>query len=213
MNWSNHPMLYQLPHWWHWLAYGQNAAVVAALGTVLAASAATAAGIFAARAYRATLVQLRIARKQLALARAQFHTERSRFEEERRRALRAAKALFERMRSEEESTRPRFRITNGYQLQGGLQNWEFQNCGTGAATEVSVSNSDETELQATESIVGSGSLIRLRTTPQALASDGILFRFKTEFGSRWQLIVRLDGTEEIRSGTRNYEPDEGGASH
>jgi hypothetical protein len=33
--WDNHPSLYQLLHWWHWLAYGQNAAVVGLIGLVL----------------------------------------------------------------------------------------------------------------------------------------------------------------------------------
>ncbi|MGP8259694.1 MAG: hypothetical protein ACLQM6_07035 [Acidobacteriaceae bacterium] len=32
--WENHPTLCQSLHWWHWLAYGQNAAVVGLIGLV-----------------------------------------------------------------------------------------------------------------------------------------------------------------------------------
>jgi hypothetical protein len=35
MNWTQHPTLYQLTHWWHWLTYGQNATVVALIGLIL----------------------------------------------------------------------------------------------------------------------------------------------------------------------------------
>jgi multidrug efflux pump subunit AcrA (membrane-fusion protein) len=35
MNWDNHPILYQLTHWWHWLTYGQNGATLGILLAVL----------------------------------------------------------------------------------------------------------------------------------------------------------------------------------
>ncbi len=200
-------MLYQLVHWWHWLAYGQNAAVVGALGTVVAALAATAAGVFAAHAYKATLSQLQIAREQLSLAHAQFDSERNRFEEELRIRAIAERARFDRMSAEEEATRPRFRMMNGYQPLGGMQRWEFKNFGTSAATEVSVSLRDGGGPLAKEGIVGVGAAIAFLCTPWDLEKEGLLFRFKTEFGSRWCIIVRLNGSEEIESVTRIYAPE------
>jgi hypothetical protein len=208
MNWATHPTLYQFTHWWHWLTYGKNSDALQAVGTVIAALAATAAGIYAACAYNATLAQLNIAREQLSLSHAQFETERARFEEEQRRVKRTARTLFERMSAEEDSARPRFKQTGGYMPNGGLQNWEFRNYGTSAATDVTVSSSNGSEELARETIVGAGSFIRFRTTPQTFEQGGILFRFKTEFGTKWQIIVRLDGTEEVRDVIRNYMPEE-----
>ncbi|MGD0481708.1 MAG: hypothetical protein ABSA42_16155 [Terracidiphilus sp.] len=207
MDWENHPTLYQLTHWWHWLTYGQNAVALEASATVIAALVATAAGIFAACAYKATVAQLRIARNQLQLAHTQFDTERARFEEERRRTLKAARALFERTSAEEESTRPRFRVVSGYQSSLAMQNWEFRNLGSSAATDVSVSKSDESEMLAQANIIRPGESIKIQATYQTVVKEGVIFRFRTEFGSRWQLIPRLDGTEEIRNVTRNYEPE------
>ena len=210
MNWLNHPTLYQLTHWWHWLAYGQNAAAIQALAAIIAASAAIAAGIFAARAYRATLTQLHIAREQLALVRAQFETERLRFDAERRRAARAARALFTRMSAEEEATRPRFRNTSGYSPAAAMQTWEFMNYGTSAATDVTVSSADGAQVLTHAPIVGSGGILRFQTSPRILDADGVLIQFKTDFGSRWQTVIRLDGSEDVRAVIRNYEPDEDG---
>lgn len=35
MHWAAHPVLYQLTHLWHWLGYGQNAAILGILGLAL----------------------------------------------------------------------------------------------------------------------------------------------------------------------------------
>jgi hypothetical protein len=175
---------------------------------VIAAIAATAAGIFAAFAYKATLTQLKLAREQLKLAQEQFKTERMRLEEERRRAIRVARAQFERMSAEEESTRPRFAFINGFQSSALLmQYWDAKNIGSSAATEVSVTTADEKNLLFQANIVGAGMTVRFQTTLHILDQEGVLFRFKTEFGSRWQLLVRRNGTEEVRNVTRIYQPE------
>src|SRR5476649_2630698 len=101
IDWEKHPDYYQLIHWWHWLTYGQNAAAVQAVCAIVATAAAIVAGLFAVRAYGATLGQLRIARGQWRLAHRQFIAERERLDEERHQAAQSALAIYQRTVSEE----------------------------------------------------------------------------------------------------------------
>jgi hypothetical protein len=72
MNWANHPTLYQLTHWWHWLAYGQNSVALATLAGCIGTVAVVTAGYFAYRTFTATVEQLTIAHEEASRAKAQY---------------------------------------------------------------------------------------------------------------------------------------------
>lgn len=202
---TQHPNLYQFTHWWHWLAYGQNAAVVQALAAIAATGAAISAGIFAAKTYAATIAQLKIVNAQLELAKQQFGEERSRYAAEKQRTVQAARTMFRRLRSEEESLRPRFRNTVGYTQSGGVQNFRFENCGKTPALDASFVSLDGARLLHTESYVAPSSGVSLRIDVAEL-SKGIRVNFRTEFGSAWKTVVNLIGEVPLPAVESDYEP-------
>jgi hypothetical protein len=206
MNWNDHQYIYQLVHPWHWLGYGPNATNVAAVAALIAAIATVTAAIFAARAYFATLKQLKMARKQLLLAKKQFDTEVRRLEEERSANKRAAHALYERTKAEEDGTRPRFSISSGT-TNVAEQSVDFTNNGSTPATDVTVRSLVTGKLFGQKDAVQSAHIIRAMVVTDELQDPGVLITFRSRFGSSWTTVVKsVAPTETVLAVTRIYEP-------
>ncbi len=213
MNWTLHPYLYQITHWWHWLTYSQNASALQAVAAVVATAAAIAAGFFAGMAYLATVRQVDLAREQLQLAHAQFNAEREHLEEERKSNRKTAEANYQRTVAEEEAVRPRFRLVGGYMPTGGVQALEFTNAGNGPANDVCFTSliSGATLLQT--DYVGPGNRFIVRIDPVELTASGVQIRFRTTFGSLWKTILTVGSTdagERVMDVTRLYALTDGG---
>jgi hypothetical protein len=200
-----------LSHPWVWLNEPQHAAAIQAVASLVATIAAVVAGIFAGKAFYATARQLNIAKEQLTLQRDQFEAEKLRLLEERYAEKSRAKATYDRIKSEEDAERPRFR--NGGFTPSNFQSMEFTNYGITAASDVSFIPTKDTLPVTHFDIIQPDGRVTFQVDMEAFRTTGIMVRFRTRFGSAWEVLLTLPTNsplrEDVRKVIRNYGPPEG----
>ena len=182
----DHPMLYQIAHPWHWLTYGagaQNAVALQAVAAAVATGAAIFAGVYARNAYRATKETLTVTRQQAAL-------ERERYDDERRARRSADWAEFVKLKREEESARPRFRLD---QIPFLFSNLVELGCfGDIPATDVWLNSTASGKLLFHTDYFGAANPIKfVCDDPLEFYERGVLLKFKTSFGSTWRMTLYI----------------------